>query len=465
MAWYDQQTQAQPVPQAFQMPDFWQIGGEAGQAMANAEKNQWANQQANAVRGAYANAEKTAVQGEPYSEYLIRLAKSVASIDPNKAKDIYDLAYKAQYAESQQAQRQNTDVKSLLSPVASKFMNIDPADQNTWTNERNMWIMKNPNLASFIPERASQESWDAIQKQGGGSSYVSPKGEFAEEQQYNRNIDRTLQLSQATRSAGNTVEADRLANVALAMSKQGQPVATGPTPDQIFAGLEPEMKALESRVSADSTPNFAPIFAQVDSMVGQGETGDRIKERIQDRVNQVQQDKTKTLGINRDIRSEGRDIQKMNDSDQRSMATQYNAEELNLSAGAMAIKAAKDLFRSNIGAGASALASKFLQKDVLAEAEIKRYIAGSVGSQFLNNIKNAVGLAPNVESDRVADLINTMIEGYNQELTRYNNSLSGNKYKKKYDMQSALPIGKSGTTQTQTTRKIVTDAKSFFGGK
>jgi len=462
MAWYDQQTQAQPTPAAFQMPDFWQIGGEAGQAFANAEKNQWANQQASAVRGAYANAEKTAVQGEPYSEYLIRLAKSVASIDPNKAKDIYDLAYKAQYAESQQAQRQNTDVKSLLGPVASKFMNVDPADQNAWTIERDMWIQKNPNLGSFISDQASQENWDAIQKQGGGASYVAPKGIFAEEQQYKRDIDRTLQLSQNARLAGNTVEADRLANVALSMSKQGQPVATGPTPDQIFAGLEPQMKDLESRISVDITPNFAPIFAQVDSMVGQGETGDRIKQRIQERVNQVQQDKTKTLGIQQGLRSEEREVKRMNDSELKNMALQYNEEEKKLSEGSPKIKAAKDLLSSNIGAGAAALASKFLQGDVLAEAEIRRYVSGSVASQLLNNIKKSIGLAPAVQKSRVAELINTMIDGYNQELERYNTALEGNKYRKTYKPQSRLSVG---GPQEQQKRKIVTDATSFFGGK
>lgn len=462
MAWYDQQTQASPTPPAFQMPDFWQIGGEAGQAMANAEKNQWANQQANAVRGAYANAEKTAVQGEPYSEYLIRLAKSVASIDPNKAKDIYDLAYKAQYAESQQSQRQNTDVKSLLAPVASKFMNIDPSDQNTWTNERNMWIMKNPNLGPFIPEQASQENWDAIQKQGGGASYVAPKGGFAEEQQYNRSIDRTLQLSQNARLAGNTVEADRLANVALAMSKQGQPEATGPTPDQIFASLEPEMMDLESKVSADATPNFGPIFAKVDTMVGPGETGNKIKERIQQRIDQVQANKAKTLGIQQGLRSEGREVKRMNDSELKNMALQYNEEEKKLSEGSPKIQAAKDLLSSNIGAGAAALASKFLQGDVLAEAEIRRYVAGSVASQLLNNIKNSVGLAPDVQKSRVAELINTMIDGYNQELERYNTALEGNKYRKTYKPQSRLSVGGS---QEQQKRKVVTDAKSFFGGK
>lgn len=461
MAWYDQQTQASPVPQAFKMPDFWQIGGEAGQAMANAERNQFANQQASAVRGAYANAEKTAVQGEPYSEYLIRLAKSVASIDPNKAKEIYDLAYKAQYAEAQSVQRQNTDVKSLLAPVASKFMNIEPSDQSTWTNERNLWLQKNPNLSPFIPEQASQENWDAIQKQGGGSAYVAPKGGFAEEQQKKREIDRTLQLSQNARLAGNAYEADRLANVALDLSSQGQTIDNGQTPDQVFATLEPEMKNLEAQVSADQTPSFGKIFALIDTMVGAGETASKIKERVQQRIGQVQENKAKTLGIQQGLRSEGREVKRMTDAELKNMALQYNEEEKKLSEGSPKIQAAKDLLRSNIGAGAAALASKFLQGDVLAEAEIRRYVAGSVASQMLNNIKNSVGLAPEVQKSRVAELINTMIDGYNQELERYNSALKGNKYMKTYEPQVRLSVGGE---QAQK-RKVVTDAKSFFGGK
>jgi hypothetical protein len=210
MAWYDQQTQAQPVSQAFQMPDFWQIGGEAGQAMANAEKNQWANQQAGAVRGAYANAEKTAVQGEPYSEYLIRLAKRMAQIDPEKASGIFDLASKQHYYEANKARAEQPKAgippTSISSTQRASFKGANSPE--TYKAAYDNLVGLDPTLALVAGIPAS---WD-----NGGAYYVASINQEATK----KNIDLKTIMANAQSIMQNVNSQESWTNARNLLSRQ-----------------------------------------------------------------------------------------------------------------------------------------------------------------------------------------------------------------------------------------------------
>lgn len=355
---------------------------------------------------------------EAWSE-MNRLDPQRAAFDYNRVKT---------EADKKKVEKEKT--QSLLKEVASDFANFDPTDQASWTEARDRWIDINPNLASFIPEQASQDAWDRIQTQGGLGKNVAPKGEFAQRKYLEDQVKQATFLSTTARASGKYDEADFYANKALTIQKQldGRTEETGKTVDQILLEYKADIDELLKSTTKDDKADTSVLFAKISGDIGEGAKLTAVEAAIDKKL------EDKRLG-----RSTATDY---SDSELKTQADTYKQQATKLVEDKPKILGAIQLIQKGINSGAAGMASKTLQGDVLAEAEIARYISGDEYAQWKNKIRQAVKLNPVVRAELVADLVNSLVNVYNAQVIEYNSNLKGNKYKMEL---TTLPlIDKSG---------------------
>jgi len=376
-------------------------------------------------------------------EYLRMKAQEIAPYDPTYAQELMDKANALQERQSQQAlsekemqvrtqEKQTAQtaqddyrITQILDEVATEFQNVNPNDQASWTQARESWIQRYPKVEQYIKPIASQANWDQIQAQGGFKENVAPKGEFAVRNKTEKSVASLTFLADQARKAGKLSEADQLTAEALQLQKSlsGQQ-SGGMSVDSVLSKYDNDIKSLVAQTTTTQSPSTIALFSKIGQDIGEGVVLQSVKDAINQKIESVKSGKMEGY--------------KMNESQMKEQQANYKSEEDLLTDGNNKINAAKALFQKEIRQGASALASKFLQGDVLAEAEIKRYIAGGEGQQLWNNIRESVGLAPEVQKKVVANLINAMIEGYNSNLSAYDQALKGNTYKKNYTKASMV---------------------------
>lgn len=125
-------------------------------------------------------------KNEPQSEYYMRLAKNISAVNPEKAKDFYDLAYKAQYSEANinKANRSTNGISSgtiaTQQRQAFKGVNNPTSYMAVLTNLKAI----DPNLVRGVPD-----SWE-----NGGADFVKN----LQEAQTKRDVDLKTIMQNAT---------------------------------------------------------------------------------------------------------------------------------------------------------------------------------------------------------------------------------------------------------------------------
>lgn len=354
---------------------------------------------------------------EPYSDYLIRLGKSVAQQNPEKAQEIYDLAYRARYSEAQGQRNVGKEAQALLDNVAATFMNVKPNDQVSWAFYRNKWIASNPDLEQFIPAQASQDAWDAIQAQGGRGKEVAPKSDYAQQQDIERRIGQLTTLATQNAQSNPSLSAMYTKQANELYTKLNPSVGTdGKTVDGIIKEYQSDINALVGQVTQNSTPSTITLFGKLANALGEGALLNQVRDSIKGKLNTRKEEL-------------GGAIQ-YNDEQLKSMADKYTADVTLLRTDKDKIDKALGLIRDGITNGGAAMIAKGLQGDVLAEAEIARYVAGGVWAQLGNKLRNTFGLVSQTDLETVKKLASSLVDAYNGKVDDYysNPDIKGNKY-------------------------------------
>lgn len=376
---------------------------------------------------------------EAWSE-MNRLDPQRAAFDYNRVKT---------EADKKKVEKEKT--QSLLKEVASDFANFDPTDQGSWTEARDRWIDINPNLASFIPEQASQDAWDRIQTQGGLGKNVAPKGEFARRKYIEDQVKQATFLSATARAANKTAEADFYANKALTLQKGLDGIGGGDTKtvDQIVEKYATEIKALEKATTKDRIADTTALFSTISKELGEGATLEAVKTAINDK-------------LQKELEAKG-GITQYSDDEQQKQAAIYDDLAKVLSENKAKVRSAISLIKKKIPAGGARIAAKTLQGDVLAESEFSSYKNSNPLNQALSNWANKFAGVSFISEQDAQNLVDALIETYNASAGDYLKALRGNKYKD--DTVELLPaqriFGASGKDKTGGSTPTVTKKGKF----
>lgn len=380
-------------------------------------------------------------------------AQAMLKTNPEKAMELFAKAEQISASKSQKEASQKAKVTGLLNEVASDFANVDPNDQASWTQAKDRWLQINPDLNSYIPSQASQDNWDRIQSQGGKGGNVAPKGDFAKKKKLENDITRYNILAQNALNAQMPTEANEYTKKAIELQKQldGTPTGTTRTPEQIVADYQPQIDALKASTSQFEQADTSQLFADL-SKVYSGAVLKAVKDNINSQLASKKEAKKEATGYS--------------DSEQKTRYDNLGSQASELIKTKSKIKASSELLNKEITGGASAIASKALQQDVLAEAEFGRYRNSDAISMLANRIKTKILGGSPLTVGEASKLLAALVNTYNSEAQGYLDALKGNKYLKNTQVKVLNNIYEKTDSNTpkkdsNQDRKVVSEDEFF----